>query len=164
MSATKPTSQPPPYPTADQVSAIFAKCSTDEEIANLRHLFAPDCDGHVTGQDHHLGGSRSTGEEWVLHLETMNAIYDKSTFEVEIVHVFGGGESPWVCMEAVVSAKTLEGKRKEFLTFEFTVSSFSSSRPCLFPPFVELFFGLFLGGRRVFGREEWEGHISPVRS
>ncbi|KAL8797114.1 MAG: hypothetical protein Q9195_000581 [Heterodermia aff. obscurata] len=107
----------PPYPTPPQISAIFAKCSTDEEIAKLRHLFAPDCDGHVTGQEHHLGGSRSTGEDWVLHLETMNAIYDKSTFAVEIVHVFGGGEEPWVCMEAVVSAKTLEGKdyRNEFV-------------------------------------------------
>ena len=110
MAAAQPTSQTPPYPTADQVSAIFAKCSTDDEIAKLRQLFAPDCDGHVTGRDHHLGGSRSTGEDWVVHLETMNAIYDKATFEVEIVHVFGGSESPWVCMEAVVSAKTLEGE------------------------------------------------------
>ena len=40
----------------------------------------------------------------------MNSIFDKETFAVEIVHVIGGSEQPWVCMEAVVSAKTLEGE------------------------------------------------------
>ena len=99
-----------PYPTPDQVEDIFAKCDTDEEIAKLRDLFAPNCNGVVTGRDHHLAGSHSRGESWVAHLEAMNAIFDKATFKVEIVHVFGGGESPWVCMEAIVSAKTIAGE------------------------------------------------------
>ena len=53
----------------------------------------------------------------------MNSIFDKSTFAVEIVHVFGGSEEPWVCMEAVVSAKTLEG---EFVSFQLFLFSFFS--------------------------------------
>lgn len=71
----------------------------------------------------------------------MNAIFDKETFEVEIVNVFGGEEDPWVCMEAVVSAKTREGE---------SVSS---------PLFCHYFFSLAPFPLFLEEKGEWEGHI-----
>lgn len=48
----------------------------------------------------------------------MAAIFDNEAYKVETVNAFGGGEEPWVCWEAVITARTKEG---EFLipTFLF---------------------------------------------
>ena len=108
MSA-EPTSQPP-YLFASQVASMFTQTSTFADLDSVRRLFAPHCDGHVMGQDHHLSGPRSGGESWVQHLEAMAAIFDKEAYRVETVNAFGGEEEPWVCWEAVITAKTKEGE------------------------------------------------------
>ena len=66
----------------------------------------------------------------------MNAIFDKATFRVEIVHVFGGGESPWVCMEAVVSAKTIEGEWDFAISFPSTFLFCKGNIPHTHPYFT----------------------------
>lgn len=62
------------------------------------------------GQEHFLSGPRPGGEGWLQHLQAIASIFREESYKLEIVNAFGGGEEPWVCLEANSVAKTKEGE------------------------------------------------------
>lgn len=99
-----------PYPTAEQIEAIFTKVESVEELSNLQKIFADDFHGLVTGLDHSFAGEHHGYGSWFEQLGSILALLHEKTFKLDIVRVIGGGSSAWACMEAKASAKTKMGE------------------------------------------------------
>ena len=99
-----------PYPTPDQIEAIFTKVETPEELSNLRGFFARNFHGVVTGHDHAFTGEHHGYDSWFEQLGSILDALEQRTFKLDIVHVIGGGSSAWACMEAKATAERKTGE------------------------------------------------------
>ncbi len=99
------------YPTAHQIEDMFqwrADASTHDKFDAIidDHL-----DAKMMGHDHHLAGEYKGKPAWIEGNRShfLEMIDRSKPFKLEIVHVIGGGDSPWASVEMKTTAKAVSG-------------------------------------------------------
>lgn len=100
------------FPTTHQIEAIFQLRDSWETIPKYREYLAPNLIGHVAGFDHQLAGDYIGKDVWVDTVEKrVGQILKKDRpINLDIVHVSGGGDSPWACVEMKSRTQTHLGR------------------------------------------------------
>ena len=77
---------------------------------------APNVETTIMGHDHHLTGTHKGVD--ALHENNKGRLLEmldlSKGIKLDIVHVIGGGDSPWACVEMKTQAKAKSGEFFEF--------------------------------------------------
>lgn len=88
------------YPTAHEIEELFELRESPETVGKFADALAPNLRGHVAGYDHDLTGDTTSKDAWITETETkVSKLLVRDKVALEIVHVTGGGDSPWACVE-----------------------------------------------------------------
>lgn len=69
-----------------------------------------NCDIKVTGYDHHFAGEEKGKDSVVKNVrENIFSMLNENTIKFEVVHVIGGGDSPWAAVECKGTGKSKTG-------------------------------------------------------
>ena len=93
---------PSPYPNAYQIEEMLA----NRGIPSLFHTYLADnIDVTVVGQDFHIGSHyNSMGAFHGAIYDRVSAALKVETIRVEVLHVIGGGKSPWAAVKSLCIA------------------------------------------------------------
>ena len=106
-----------PYLTKHEIEELFEKRGSQETKSQFGDALATNLQGHVAGYDHDLSGDTKGKDAWIKEAENkVSGVLDiDKGISMEIVHVQGGGNSPWACVEMKTSGKTKVGMELPFI-------------------------------------------------
>lgn len=100
------------YPDVHKIEEIFQLRDSWATIPKYREYLASNLIGHVSGFDHELSGNYRGKDDWVQNVEMRvgKVLKKDHPINLEIVHVTGGGDSPWACVEMKSRTKSHAGE------------------------------------------------------